>query len=106
VQNVLVNFVCRASKSCVASAPLIFGAEFPQPRPPDHHPLGSLVARVIKKIKLLTNVAAQDALHLAEQAVKRSSSTVRVDRKQLINRNCPGTWTALAQEGVDSGMGS
>jgi capsule polysaccharide export protein KpsE/RkpR len=38
-----------------------------------------------KKIRLLTSSASQDALHLAEQAVKRSSSTVKVDRQQLIN---------------------
>jgi hypothetical protein len=38
-----------------------------------------------KKVKLLTSIAAQDALHIAEQAVKRSSTTVKVDRKQLIN---------------------
>jgi hypothetical protein len=38
-----------------------------------------------KKIKLLTGVESQDALHLAEQAVKRSSTTVKVDRQQLIN---------------------
>jgi hypothetical protein len=36
-----------------------------------------------KKINLLTSIAAQDALHLAEQGVKRSSTTV--DRQQLIN---------------------
>jgi hypothetical protein len=34
-----------------------------------------------KKIKLLTSIAAQDALHLAEQGVKRSSTTVKVDRQ-------------------------
>jgi hypothetical protein len=38
-----------------------------------------------RKIKLLTSIASQDALHLAEQAVKRSSTTVKVDRQQLIN---------------------
>jgi hypothetical protein len=38
-----------------------------------------------KKIKLLTSIASQDALHLAEQAVKRSSTTVKVDRQALIN---------------------
>lgn len=38
-----------------------------------------------RKTKLLTSVAAQDALHLAEQTVKRTSTTVKVDRKMLIN---------------------
>jgi hypothetical protein len=38
-----------------------------------------------KKIKLLTSIASQDALPLAEQAVKRSSTTVNVDGQQLIN---------------------
>ena len=38
-----------------------------------------------KKIKLLTSIASQDALHLAEQGVKRSSTAVKVDRQQLIN---------------------
>ena len=38
-----------------------------------------------KKIRLLTSIASQDALHLAEQGVKRSSTTVKVDRQQLIN---------------------
>ena len=37
------------------------------------------------KIELLTSIASQDALHLAEQAVKRSSTTVKVDRQQLTN---------------------
>jgi hypothetical protein len=38
-----------------------------------------------KTIKLLTSIASQDALHIAEQGVKRSSTTVKVDRQQLIN---------------------
>jgi capsule polysaccharide export protein KpsE/RkpR len=38
-----------------------------------------------KKIRLLTSIASQDALHLAEQGVKRSSTTVKVGRQQLIN---------------------
>jgi hypothetical protein len=38
-----------------------------------------------KKIKLLTSIASQDALHLAEQGVKRSSTAVKLDRQQLIN---------------------
>jgi hypothetical protein len=38
-----------------------------------------------KKIKLLTSIGPQDALHLAEQAVKRSATSVKVDRQQLIN---------------------
>ena len=38
-----------------------------------------------KKIRLLTSIASQDALHLAEQGVKRASTTVKVGRQQLIN---------------------
>jgi hypothetical protein len=38
-----------------------------------------------KEIKRLTSIASQDARHLAEQGVKRSSTTVKVDRQQLIN---------------------
>jgi hypothetical protein len=37
------------------------------------------------KSKILTSIGAQDALRRAEQAVKRTSSTVEVDRQQLIN---------------------
>jgi hypothetical protein len=38
-----------------------------------------------RRLRLLTSIIAQDALHLAEQGVKRSSTTVKVDRQQLIN---------------------
>jgi hypothetical protein len=37
-----------------------------------------------KKIKLLTSIAAQDALHLAKAAVRQSSTVVKVDRKQQV----------------------
>lgn len=39
----------------------------------------------MSRLKTLTSVAAQDALHLAEQSVRRTSETVKVDRQMLIN---------------------
>jgi hypothetical protein len=38
-----------------------------------------------KKIKLLTSIADQDNLHLAEEAVRRTTATMSVDRRALIN---------------------
>jgi hypothetical protein len=38
-----------------------------------------------KKIKLRTSIADEDKLHLAEEAVRRTTTTVNVDRQALIN---------------------
>jgi hypothetical protein len=38
-----------------------------------------------RKIKLRTSIADQNKLHLAEEAVRRTTATVSVDRQALIN---------------------